>query len=64
MPIHKTLSLTSDLVALCHSDIADPGPDDRWTLISDDCFRAWADRLDRENPDGPLWVFAYGSLIW
>lgn len=64
MSKQKTMSLTSDLVALCHSDIADPGPDSRWTPIGDDGYRALAERLDRENPDAPLWVFAYGSLIW
>lgn len=58
------MSLTSDLVALCHRDEPDPGPDPQWTELSDDDFGTIAARLAGEADQGPLWVFAYGSLIW
>ena len=64
MPNPRKMSLTPDMVALCHRDIADPGPDGRWTAISDEQYRDLAVALERESHGEPLWVFAYGSLIW
>jgi cation transport protein ChaC len=58
------MSLTPELVALCHRDEIDPGPSGEWTQLSDDDFGALAARLAGEADEGPLWVFAYGSLIW
>ena len=58
------MSLTPELVALCHREEVDPGPSGAWTQLSDDDFRALALRLSGEADEGPLWVFAYGSLIW
>jgi cation transport protein ChaC len=58
----RRMSLTSELVALCHREEA--GPDPNWTQLTDDDFRALALRLAGEADEGPLWVFAYGSLIW
>jgi len=60
----RRMSLTPELVALCHREEVDPGPDGSWTQLSDDDFRTLATRLSGEADDGPLWVFAYGSLIW
>ncbi|RVC56008.1 gamma-glutamylcyclotransferase, partial [Mesorhizobium sp. M4B.F.Ca.ET.088.02.2.1] len=60
----RQMSLTPELVALCHREEADPGPDGSWTQLNDDDFRALAERLSGEADEGPLWVFAYGSLIW
>ncbi|CDX29769.1 ChaC family protein [Mesorhizobium sp. SOD10] len=60
----RQMSLTPELVALCHRDEIDPGPSGEWTQLSDDDFRALATRLAGEADAGPLWVFAYGSLIW
>ncbi|MEO5759576.1 MAG: gamma-glutamylcyclotransferase [Mesorhizobium sp.] len=60
----RQMSLTSELVALCHRDEPDPGPDPKWTELSDDDYRMIASRLAGEADEGPLWVFAYGSLIW
>lgn len=51
-------------VALCHREELDPGPSGDWTQLNDDDFRALASRLSDEADEGPLWVFAYGSLIW
>lgn len=58
------MSLTPELVALCHREEIDPGPSGEWTQLNDDDFRALALRLSGEADEGPLWVFAYGSLIW
>ncbi|MBN9550559.1 MAG: gamma-glutamylcyclotransferase [Alphaproteobacteria bacterium] len=60
----RQMSLTPELVALCHRDEIDPGPSGEWTQLSDDDFSALAARLAGEADEGPLWVFAYGSLIW
>lgn len=60
----RQMSLTPELVALCHRDEIDPGPSGDWTQLSDDDFRALGARLAGEADAGPLWVFAYGSLIW
>ncbi|TPN78422.1 gamma-glutamylcyclotransferase [Mesorhizobium sp. CU2] len=60
----RQMSLTPELVGLCHREEADPGPSGDWTQLSDDDFRALSQRLAGEADAGPLWVFAYGSLIW
>ncbi|MGX9177232.1 gamma-glutamylcyclotransferase [Mesorhizobium sp. BHbdii] len=60
----RRMSLTSELVALCHREEADPGPDGSWTQLNDEDFQTLASRLSSEADAGPLWVFAYGSLIW
>ncbi|AZO67486.1 MULTISPECIES: gamma-glutamylcyclotransferase [unclassified Mesorhizobium] len=60
----RRMSLTSELVALCHREEADPGPDGSWTQLTDEDFQTLASRLSGEADEGPLWVFAYGSLIW
>jgi cation transport protein ChaC len=59
----RQMSLTPELVALCHRQEADPGPDPSWTELTDEDFRTLAIRLAAEADEGPLWVFAYGSLI-
>jgi cation transport protein ChaC len=60
----RRMSLTSELVALCHREEADPGPDGSWTQLNDEDFETLASRLSSEADAGPLWVFTYGSLIW
>ncbi|RUV73346.1 MAG: gamma-glutamylcyclotransferase [Mesorhizobium sp.] len=60
----RRMSLTSELVAQCHREEADPGPDGSWTQLNDEDFQTLASRLSSEADAGPLWVFAYGSLIW
>ncbi|RWM66214.1 MULTISPECIES: gamma-glutamylcyclotransferase [Mesorhizobium] len=60
----RRMSLTSELVALCHREEADPGPDGSWTQLNDEDFQTLASRLSDEADASPLWVFAYGSLIW
>ncbi|TIQ78828.1 MAG: gamma-glutamylcyclotransferase, partial [Mesorhizobium sp.] len=54
----RRMSLTSELVALCHREEADPGPDGSWTQLNDEDFETLASRLSDEADAGPLWVFA------
>jgi glutathione-specific gamma-glutamylcyclotransferase len=58
------MSLTSDLVALCHRDVPEPPRNPDMVRFTDaDYNRAAADVLARLGDD-PIWVFAYGSLVW
>jgi cation transport protein ChaC len=60
----EAMSLTADLVALCHREIAELARDPGIVRFGDaDYDRAASDVLERLG-SGPIWVFAYGSLIW
>lgn len=63
MPPPRRMSLTPELVALCFRKEEDRGWGD-WTLLTEAEQDAVAERLNEECGAGPLWVFAYGSLIW
>lgn len=56
--------LTAELVARCERNEPDPGPDPRGRYFTDAEYEAAAAGLIAQAPPGPLWVFAYGSLIW
>lgn len=58
------MALTAELVALCERPVADPGPRPGITHFDDAGFAAMAARLSDEHGPAPIWVFAYGSLIW
>ncbi|MBA4095174.1 MAG: gamma-glutamylcyclotransferase [Rhodospirillum sp.] len=58
------MALTAELVARCERHEPDPGPDPRVRYFTPAEYEAVADRLIEQAPLGPLWVFAYGSLIW
>ncbi|MFO1090010.1 MAG: gamma-glutamylcyclotransferase [Hyphomicrobiales bacterium] len=58
------LSLTQELVARVHRVEPDPGPDPRFTQMTDEDFAEEARRILAAGEGAPLWVFAYGSLIW
>ncbi|WP_027167593.1 gamma-glutamylcyclotransferase [Mesorhizobium sp. WSM3224] len=60
----RRMSLTPELVVLCHREEVDPGPSGQWTQLTDEDYGTLASRLSGEADEGPLWVFAYGSLIW
>lgn len=61
----RIMSLTEELVARCHRDVVDEGPDpDAQHLDEDDYARMIEETLAARPDDGPLWLFAYGSLIW
>lgn len=60
----RQMSLTPELVALTLRPEPDLGPEPGWTEMSEADLDALAQRFDRDCGDQPLWVFAYGSLIW
>ena len=59
-----TMALTPDLVALCAREVPDPGPAADSEEFDDAGYQtAAAQVLDHYGP-GPIWIFAYGSLLW
>jgi len=60
----QEMSLTPRHVALTLRPQPDLGPEPGWTPLSEDEINALARRVHAECGDEPLWVFAYGSLIW
>jgi cation transport protein ChaC len=59
------MRLTSELVASVHRIVADNGPTPGFVPMTDGDYEALADvLLAGRVPDGPHWVFAYGSLLW
>ncbi|WP_192180991.1 gamma-glutamylcyclotransferase [Mesorhizobium amorphae] len=61
----RTMSLTQELVARCHRQVEDTGPDPDAAHLGDSDYEAMVDALEAELPaTEPLWLFGYGSLIW
>jgi glutathione-specific gamma-glutamylcyclotransferase len=58
------LDLTAELVAEVYRLEADPGPEQGFIELSIDDYHRAAQSIAQENADRPLWLFAYGSLIW
>ena len=58
------MDLTRALVDLCHRPEPDRGPDSKYEYFEDADYRQAATRLLAGKPDGPLYIFGYGSLIW
>ena len=58
------MALTAELVARCQRAEPDPGPEPGYTYFTDEQYDAAASALLQRKPPGPLWLFAYGSLIW
>jgi cation transport protein ChaC len=58
------MALTDELVSLSLRMVADPGPDPARTPLPDEQVEGLADRLHSQSLGAPLWLFAYGSLIW
>src|SRR5688500_5840584 len=56
------MDLTPELVAFCERKIEEPGPDPHW--VGDAELKSFAQGLVAQRPQGPFWIFAYGSLIW
>ena len=63
-PPAQGMSLTPELVALTIRPEPDLGPEPGWTELTPRQLDALAAQYDAECGDDPLWVFAYGSLIW
>jgi cation transport protein ChaC len=57
------MALTAELVAHCERHEPDPGPE-AGRHFTDAEYEAAAAKFIEQAPPGPLWVFAYGSLIW
>lgn len=64
MPLRPQMDLTADLVALVERTEPDPGPPPGSREPTEAELRAVATQVLDTRPDGPLWLFAYGSLIW
>ena len=60
----QVLSLTAELVALVDRKEPDSGPEFGLTALSDDDYAHAACDILQQNAGNPLWLFAYGSLIW
>lgn len=64
MQTARLMSLTPEMVKLCHREVADPGPSPDTVYLRDEDFRPAAEHLVSLKKPGPFWLFAYGSLIW
>jgi glutathione-specific gamma-glutamylcyclotransferase len=60
----KTMSLTPELVALTVRPEPDLGPEPGFSELTEDELLDLARRFFAEAAGKPVWVFAYGSLIW
>ncbi|EJC83051.1 uncharacterized protein involved in cation transport [Rhizobium leguminosarum bv. trifolii WSM2297] len=58
------MALTDELVSLSLRPELDPGPEPHRTPLTETELEILARRLLDESDGAPLWVFAYGSLIW
>jgi cation transport protein ChaC len=58
------MALTAELVARCERPEPDPGPEQGYRYFTEEEYDAAAATLLHQKPQGPLWTFAYGSLIW
>lgn len=63
--VRRALELTPELVARTRRVIADAGPDPNTRYFTDEDYDAVVAEMLARRPAGtPLWLFAYGSLIW
>ena len=62
--LREALALTPELVALVDRIEPDPGPEPGRHDPTDAEFAAMAEETLRGAPEGDIWLFAYGSLIW
>jgi glutathione-specific gamma-glutamylcyclotransferase len=61
----RRMSLTPELVARCHRVVEDSGPEPGLAYLDDADYEAMLDATLAARPEGsPVWLFAYGSLIW
>jgi glutathione-specific gamma-glutamylcyclotransferase len=58
------MALTAELVARCHRAEPDPGPEQGYPEFTEGEYDAAVAALLQRKAPGPLWLFAYGSLIW
>jgi cation transport protein ChaC len=60
----KTMALTEELVRCCERPVPQSEGHPHFTRASEEERGALVRRLMDAKAPGPLWVFAYGSLIW
>lgn len=60
----RQMSLTPELVALCFREEENRGFPADWVMLTEAEQDAIAYRLLEEAGPDPVWIFAYGSLIW
>lgn len=60
----QAMLLQPDLVARAFRVVPDPGSYPGLTPLGDDDVDALVARLLAPRDGGPVWIFAYGSLIW
>ncbi len=58
------MALTAGLVARCERPEPDPGPQPGTVAFTNEDYAAAARALLRRHDGSPLWIFAYGSLLW
>lgn len=56
--------LTDGHIRLVHRDVADPGAWPGVEHFSDEQYDVHLSTFLKDRPEGPIGVFAYGSLIW
>lgn len=64
VPSLRPLDLTPDLIARIERPLPDRDRERGKPWLTGEEFQAAADRLLAEGPEGPIRIFAYGSLIW
>ena len=62
--VARVMSLTEGLVELCHREVPRPEPEPNRIRFTDSDFDSSAAEVLAALEGGPIWVFAYGSLIW
>jgi cation transport protein ChaC len=62
--MRSPMALTAELVARCERTEPDPGPTPGYVPLADEEYDLIAHTLLHQRGPGPLWVFAYGSLMW
>jgi cation transport protein ChaC len=60
----EQMALTRELVATTLRQIEDSGPIPGWVPMSDGDYDSAIRDVLAEAPPGPMWLFAYGSLLW
>ena len=61
----RKMSLTAEMVETCRRAELDEGRHPDLTPMANELYQPLIDRLvDESLAFGPLWIFAYGSLIW
>jgi cation transport protein ChaC len=58
------MTLTAELVARVERLERDPGPEPGFTPITEADYDGVVEGLLKQHSPDPLWLFAYGSLIW